>query len=224
MNSILDLLTKPVPGTKDEGWMFGDMQVGAHATSQQQTSMCTTCRSIPMTLRKRFVCMQVVLYLYSNITEQSAYTVWPRSRDNRQGLIPGLRYLPFYKNLTHEDYVDAVTHNRAGDGVPPTGLLPQYRDELKVWRFANPFLRTTTLSRVTTDRQVLKTLDEVLSVCFAFTHFVYVYAEQTGFECVAHAGCAVRWVGWRLPLHTRTGFAGPVFHRSLLMYSVVAER
>jgi hypothetical protein len=109
---ILDLISKPVPGTANEGWTFGDMQV--------------------------------VLYLFAKITEKSGWREWPFSRDMRQGMVPGIRILPAFQNLTDWTMEIEMTQNgRRNRGLPPEGVLSYERAEaeargLPVWNMLDP--------------------------------------------------------------------------------------
>ena len=92
LQDAIDLISKPVPGTANDPWSFGDMQV--------------------------------VLHMMGKTTEQSGWREWPFSRDMRQGMVPGLRILPAFQNLT--DYVleiEMTQNGRRNRGLPPEGVF-----------------------------------------------------------------------------------------------------
>ena len=77
-------------------------------------------------------------------TEQSGWREWPFSRDMRQGMVPGLRILPAFVNLT--DYVleiEMTQNGRRNRGLPPEGVLSFEAEEAAregkpVWHMLDP--------------------------------------------------------------------------------------
>jgi hypothetical protein len=77
--------------------------------------------------------MDVVNYLFCDIRDGESWESWPFSRDMRQGVVPGLRYFPQYRNISEEAYAHLTGFPTSG--LPaPEGLLPEYRDMKGIWR------------------------------------------------------------------------------------------
>ena len=112
LTQFMDLISKPVPGTSNGPWGFGDMQV--------------------------------VLHMFGKVTEKSPWREWPFSRDMRQGMVPGLRVLPAFQNLT--DYVlevELTQNGRRNRGLPPESVLESEEKEAlaegkTVWHMLDP--------------------------------------------------------------------------------------
>lgn len=70
--------------------------------------------------------MQVVLYAFGRIEKATSdYREWPMSRDLRQGMVPGVRVLPGYVNMTDPELSnELLSGGRRGAQLPPPGLLP----------------------------------------------------------------------------------------------------
>jgi hypothetical protein len=77
--------------------------------------------------------MDVVNYLFCDVKDRENFETWPFTRDLRQGVVPGLKYYPAYRNNTREDWVRLTGFPTSG--LPaPEGLLPQHRNKTAVWR------------------------------------------------------------------------------------------
>ena len=77
--------------------------------------------------------MDVVNYLFCDIQDGLSFENWPFTRDMRQGVVPGLRYFPAYRNQSEEDFLRLVGFPTSG--LPaPEGLLPQHSNLSQVWR------------------------------------------------------------------------------------------
>ncbi len=48
--------------------------------------------------------MDVVNYMFCDIRERESFETWPFTRDLRQGVLPGLRYIPQYRDISEVDY------------------------------------------------------------------------------------------------------------------------
>lgn len=77
--------------------------------------------------------MDVVNYLFCDIQDRNAWESWPFTRDMRQGVVPGLRYYPAYRNISEEQYAHLIGFPTSG--LPaPEGLMPEHRNDKYVWR------------------------------------------------------------------------------------------
>jgi len=69
--------------------------------------------------------MDVVNYMFCDIRERESFETWPFTRDLRQGVLPGLRYIPQYRDIGENDYNRLTAFPTSG--LPaPEGLLPQH--------------------------------------------------------------------------------------------------
>jgi hypothetical protein len=76
--------------------------------------------------------MDVVNYLFCDIREGQSFEGWPFTRDLRQGVIPGIRYIPQYRDMPETDYLRMVSFPTSG--LPaPEGLLPQHANKRGIW-------------------------------------------------------------------------------------------
>ncbi len=76
--------------------------------------------------------MDVVNYLFCDIREGQSFEGWPFTRDLRQGVLPGLKFIPQYRDITDQDYDRLVSFPTSG--LPaPEGLLPQHVNKRGIW-------------------------------------------------------------------------------------------
>jgi hypothetical protein len=67
--------------------------------------------------------MDVVNYMFCDIREGESFESWPFTRDLRQGHLPGLKYIPQYRDISEADYNRLIGF--PSSGLPaPEGLLP----------------------------------------------------------------------------------------------------
>ena len=76
--------------------------------------------------------MDVVNYLFCDIREGQSFEGWPFTRDLRQGVIPGIKYIPQYRDITEQDYNRLVSFPTSGLSAPE-GLLPQHANKRGIW-------------------------------------------------------------------------------------------
>jgi len=76
MEQLMDFIRHPVPGSPDEGWRWGDMMVVNHFFGKPPNKWSPTYKE----------------------------PYWPAMADERHGYAPGLRYLPYYGNMTEEEF------------------------------------------------------------------------------------------------------------------------
>lgn len=74
--------------------------------------------------------MQVVLHAYGLVEKPtSEYKEWPFSRDLKQGMVPGVRVLPVFTNMTDDILKqELLSGGRRGKELPPPGILAQHRE------------------------------------------------------------------------------------------------
>lgn len=75
--------------------------------------------------------------------ERSERREWPFSRDLRQGMVPGIRILPPYANLSWDDLEFELTQNGRRGRLLPAGLQPAELEEAiaadkDVWHMLDP--------------------------------------------------------------------------------------
>jgi hypothetical protein len=76
--------------------------------------------------------MDVVNYMFCDIREGESFEQWPFTRDLRQGVLPGLRNIPQYRDISEGDYNRLVGFPTSG--LPaPEGLLPQHANKRGIW-------------------------------------------------------------------------------------------
>ena len=76
--------------------------------------------------------MDVVNFMFCDIREGESFEGWPFTRDLRQGSLPGLRYVPQYRDIGESDYNRLVGFPTSG--LPaPEGLLPQHANKRGIW-------------------------------------------------------------------------------------------
>jgi hypothetical protein len=78
--------------------------------------------------------MDVVNYLFCDVQEGRSLESWPFTRDLRQGIVPGLKYYPAYRNSSDDDMLRMIGFPTSG--LPaPEGLLPAYANSTdRIWR------------------------------------------------------------------------------------------
>jgi len=77
--------------------------------------------------------MDVVNYLFCDVRDGESFENWPFTRDVRQGVVPGLKYYPAYRNSSEEDMLRLIGF--PSSGLPaPEGLLPEHNDKKQIWR------------------------------------------------------------------------------------------
>jgi hypothetical protein len=76
--------------------------------------------------------MDVVNYMFCDIREGQSFEGWPFTRDLRQGVVPGIKYIPQYRDIGETDYNRLVGFPTSG--LPaPEGLLPQHANKRGIW-------------------------------------------------------------------------------------------
>ena len=76
--------------------------------------------------------MDVVNYMFCDIREGESFEGWPFTRDLRQGVLPGIRSIPQYNDISEGDYNRLVAFPTSG--LPaPEGLLPQHANKRGIW-------------------------------------------------------------------------------------------
>ena len=76
--------------------------------------------------------MDVVNYMFCDIREGESFEGWPFTRDLRQGVLPGLRNIPQYRDISAGDYDRLVGFPTSGLAAPE-GLLPQHANKRGIW-------------------------------------------------------------------------------------------
>lgn len=76
--------------------------------------------------------MDVVNYMFCDIRERESFETWPFTRDLRQGVLPGLRYIPQYRDISETDYMRLTSFPTSGLAAPE-GLLPQHANKRGIW-------------------------------------------------------------------------------------------
>jgi hypothetical protein len=76
--------------------------------------------------------MDVVNYMFCDIREGESFESWPFTRDLRQGVLPGLKYIKQYRDISDGDYNSLVSFPTSG--LPaPEGLLPMHANKRGIW-------------------------------------------------------------------------------------------
>lgn len=76
--------------------------------------------------------MDVVNYMFCDIREGESFESWPFTRDLRQGVLPGLKYIKQYRDISEGDYNSLVSFPTSG--LPaPEGLLPMHANKRGIW-------------------------------------------------------------------------------------------
>jgi len=76
--------------------------------------------------------MDVVNYMFCDIREGESFESWPFTRDLRQGVLPGIRNIMEYRDISEGDYNRLVGFPTSG--LPaPEGLLPQHANKRGIW-------------------------------------------------------------------------------------------
>jgi hypothetical protein len=76
--------------------------------------------------------MDVVNYMFCDIREGESFEQWPFTRDLRQGVLPGIRSIPQYHDISEGDYNRLVGFPSSGLAAPE-GLLPQHANKRGIW-------------------------------------------------------------------------------------------
>ncbi len=71
-------------------------------------------------------------YMFCDIRDRESFEQWPFTRDLRQGVIPGLRFMPQYRELDEEGYARLTGFPTSGLSAP-MGLLPKHANDKGIW-------------------------------------------------------------------------------------------
>lgn len=100
---LLDFISKPVPGTANDPWHWGDMQVVRHyfgkAPAKDAVEPCvhTTLLALGMPAHE-------AAHTHSRPYAHRARRLWPAINDGFHGYAPGLRYLPKYAKMSQAEF------------------------------------------------------------------------------------------------------------------------
>jgi hypothetical protein len=93
--------------------------------------------------------MQVVLHAYGRVEKPASdFKEWPFSRDLKQGIVPGVRILPVYTNVSDETLkLELLSGGRRGKELPEPGLRSPYKEAgaaaAKSWEEGSDFAEGT---------------------------------------------------------------------------------
>ena len=76
--------------------------------------------------------MDVVNYMFCDIREGESFESWPFTRDLRQGVLPGIKYIPQYRDVSEGDYARLTGFPTSGLQAPE-GLLPMHANKRGIW-------------------------------------------------------------------------------------------